>query len=254
MDDLTKLMGLSHGGNAEYYDSIDELERMYKTGMLSMCADRIGFLMEDRARELFETATEDDRLLYEKVISFSDLFEDMLFVEGSASAKLLAHKGIDPLSGEMSSAVLNRPNILESFTYTFFSYKVENGDPKHGGDYNPKDQTLCIQKNHLEYDDVILHEMIHMHEHVVDSLPLIWHDALYYSLYKSLKRKIRKLDKIISMREQMLWENYAYPKGGSHDILFMLKSFDLDLRLGYKLGTVHSYGLDELIEKKIYGT
>lgn len=247
-------MIISCGGKTEYIAAIDNMESMYKSGMLSMCADRIGFLMEDRAHELFETATEDDRLLYEKVISFSDLFEDMLFVEGSASAKLLAHKGIDPLSGEMSLTVLNRPNVLDNFTYMFFSYKVESGDPKHGGDYNLKDQTLCIQKDHLEYDNVILHEMIHMHEHVVDSLPLIWHDALYYSLYKSLKRKIRKLDKIITLREQMLWENYAYPNGGSHDTLFMLKSFDLDLHLGYKLGTVHSYGLDELIEKRIYGT
>lgn len=33
--------------------------------------------------------------------------------------------------------------------------------------------------------------------------------------------------------------------GGVHDLTFLLKSFDIDLRMGYKLGTVFGYGYDE---------
>lgn len=31
--------------------------------------------------------------------------------------------------------------------------------------------------------------------------------------------------------------------GGVHDLLFLLKSFDLDLRMNYPLGTVFGYGM-----------
>ena len=38
--------------------------------------------------------------------------------------------------------------------------------------------------------------------------------------------------------------NYAQ-NVGMHDLLFLLKSFDIDLQRGYKLGTVFGYGMSE---------
>ena len=40
----------------------------------------------------------------------------------------------------------------------------------------------------------------------------------------------------------MLTESGLYEAGGLHDVLFLLKSFDLDIRKGYDLGTVFGYG------------
>ena len=41
-------------------------------------------------------------------------------------------------------------------------------------------------------------------------------------------------------------------KGGLHDILFLLKSFDLDIRKRYPLGTVFSYGRQNEFQHYIY--
>ena len=43
----------------------------------------------------------------------------------------------------------------------------------------------------------------------------------------------------------ILNETELQSQGGTHDILFLLKSFDLDLRKGYPLGTVFGYGRTE---------
>jgi hypothetical protein len=50
------------------------------------------------------------------------------------------------------------------------------------------------------------------------------------------------LDEIITSHAHMLTGSSLYARGGLHDILFLLKSFDLDIRMGYSLGTVFAYG------------
>ena len=59
---------------------------------------------------------------------------------------------------------------------------------------------------------------------------------------EDLKTKIPKLDDIISSHAHLLTGSTIYYRGGLHDILFLLKSFDLDIRMGYPLGTVFGYG------------
>ena len=44
------------------------------------------------------------------------------------------------------------------------------------------------------------------------------------------------------MNAHMLTEATLYSRGGLHDILFLLKSFDLEIRMGYPLRTVFAYG------------
>lgn len=65
---------------------------------------------------------------------------------------------------------------------------------------------------------------------------------IFYCLYKSLKNRIDDLDDRIEAHGHLLNEQQIYSRGGSHDILFLLKSYDLDLKKGYKLGTVFGYG------------
>ncbi|MCD8379618.1 MAG: hypothetical protein LUC95_04675, partial [Lachnospiraceae bacterium] len=87
--------------------------------------------------------------------------------------------------------------------------------------------------------------MIHLHEFVLNDLPMFYHDAYFYCLYKSLKNQIADLDDRIEARGHLLNEQQLYRQGGLHNILFLLKSFDLDLKKGYKLGTVFGYGYVE---------
>lgn len=68
---------------------------------------------------------------------------------------------------------------------------------------------------------------------------------VYWALYKDLRNKIPQLDEIITGHAHLLTGSTIYRSGGLHDILFLLKSFDLDIRMGYSLGTVFAYGYDE---------
>lgn len=94
----------------------------------------------------------------------------------------------------------------------------------------------------VDDDATILHELIHLHEYVINDLPMYFHDMVFWALYKDLKKKIPQLDEIITGHAHMLTEATLYSRGGLHDILFLLKSFDLDIRMGYPLGTVFAYG------------
>jgi len=56
---------------------------------------------------------------------------------------------------------------------------------------------------------------------------------------------IPQLDEIITRHAHILTGSTLYSSGGLHDILFLLKSFDLDIRQGYPLGTIFAYGKDD---------
>ena len=104
-----------------------------------------------------------------------------------------------------------------------------------------------------EYNDTatIIHEIIHVYEYVYSMMPSFYHDALVISLYNYLRDQITELNNLIETHAHTLSGEEVFRAGGDHDILFYLKSLDLDLKLGYKLGTVCGYGRDEFEENPI---
>ena len=58
--------------------------------------------------------------------------------------------------------------------------------------------------------------------------------------------------RFITGHAHLLTGSTIYSSGGLHDILFLLKSFDLDIRMGYPLGTVFSYGREEEFKEYSY--
>jgi hypothetical protein len=88
--------------------------------------------------------------------------------------------------------------------------------------------------------------MIHAYEVILFENPLgrILRDILFVNLYNSLKPKIKNLDTLITTHGHIYNQGKITREGGYHGILFYLKSLDLDLRLGLKLGTVCGYGRD----------
>lgn len=196
-------------------------------------------------------ATPDERRLSDKVGEFEQLFGDMLFQEGASTYKLLQCKSKLQGSDEWIDDVIGLPDELEDYCYTSFLFKVEPLDGCNGV-YNYADQTLTVTPEALENDSTILHEMIHMYEFAINDLPMYFHDMVYWALYKDLKKKIPELDDIITGHAHILTGSTIYSSGGLHDILFLLKSFDLDIRMGYPLGTVFAYGLDEELKAYSY--
>lgn len=109
--------------------------------------------------------------------------------------------------------------------------------------FNKANYSLKVDPRHIDDDDVILHEMIHMHEFVLEIYPTYYHDAILYSLYHDLRSKIEDLDRRMEYQGHIVKQEELTQFGGVHDLLFLLKSFDLDLRMNYPLGTVFGYGM-----------
>ncbi len=183
-------------------------------------------------------ATPEDKALLNRVDELGTLFDDMCFKPGTSSYELTKYeiKNNDGTWTEMSDDL---PDSLENFDYCTFIYKAAEPEDCDGY-FSGEDSILCVPPD--ANDLTVLHEMIHLHECVIDQLPMYWHDMLYWALYKDLRNKIPELDEIITRHAHMLNESDLYALGGNHDILFLLKSFDLDIRTGYPLGTVFAYG------------
>jgi len=188
-------------------------------------------------------ASEQEKELMEKVESFGILFWDMLFKPGTCSYELTKVNTKDQ-GGNWFCAGMELPEELEDFDYSSFYYKVEELSDCDAY-YNNAEKLICVSPELLSSDSTIMHEMIHLHEAVINDLPMYFHDMLYWALYKELKEKIPQLDEIITQHAHILTGSTLYSAGGLHDILFLLKSFDLDIRQGYPLGTVFSYGKDD---------
>ena len=189
--------------------------------------------------EWYSTATPDDLALMEKVEGFGYLFDDMCFKEGSATFNLISYKCQD---GKTRSDSL--PDELSYFDYSHFRYKAQDLDDCLGY-FDSANSLLCVPVNAEK--TIILHEMIHLHEDVYKDLPLFIRDMAFWALYTDLKDKILKdgepaLDEIITNHAHMLNGVSIFEAGGNHSLLFLLKSFDLDIRFGYQLGTIFGYG------------
>ena len=100
---------------------------------------------------------------------------------------------------------------------------------------------VIISPKYANDDSVLLHEMIHLYEDVLDDFPMYYRDIVLWQLYKSMAAKIDDLDRRIAAFTRLDHQQEIDAVGGCHDILFLLKSYDLDLRKKYPLGKVLGY-------------
>lgn len=196
-------------------------------------------------------ATPEQRKLSDRIHDLSVYFEDMRFEQGTPTHELMKCQAYDEDAEEWEDYYLDPPDEVAFFNYAWFAYTVEPQDDCDGY-FNPATQELCITPDYLDDDPTVLHEMIHLHEYVYDCAPGICHDMAFWGLYSTLREKIPKLDEIISTHACMLVQETLYKRGGEHDILFFLKSLDLDIRMGYPLGTVCSYGKSDELKGYTY--
>lgn len=203
-------------------------------------------LMVNRYFDWRLTASPDELHLFDKVYGFSDLFEDMTFAEGSSTYDFVKCqvKGSDSDENAwIDDDSFLVPEELKYLSYGSFTYHVEDLG-RANGRFSGEDFSISISPSSIDDDSVILHELIHLHEFVIDLLPTFFRDAILFCLYKNLSKKICDLDDRIEAHGHILNSSAIAAIGGTHDILFLLKSFDLDLRQGYKLGTVFGYGMN----------
>ena len=201
-------------------------------------------LCKDRLCDLYWSSPQDVRDLADRVGEHeeSELFADMLFEPESMTGKFIAVKAKSFDNDEWEDTFMDRPDQLEYFSHDWFLFAVEDLGGSLGC-YSSMEYKLSVSPECVNRDDVILHEMIHLHEAVLDGLPTYYRDVVLYCLYKELQSKVPDLDDRIESHGHILNESTLARTGGRHDILFLLKSFDLDLRMGYPLGTVFGYGM-----------
>lgn len=102
-----------------------------------------------------------------------------------------------------------------------------------------------IDKSVSKDELVILHEMIHVYEAILEEIvDQHYHDIITIALYNDLSKKIPDLENRIVAHSHTITNNEVMLIGGRHGILFFLKSLDLDIRLNLKLGSIMGYGRD----------
>lgn len=201
-------------------------------------------MFKDCSYEWFQQASEQDKFLANRVMELGEFFDDMQFKAGSSTQDFVMCKMKISNAPDWIDSPVRLPDELEYFDYCYFWYSVtEYDNPDTIGRFDREKKELSISQSHIENNTVILHEMIHLHEYVISVLPLFYHDAILISLYNDLLKAIPDLPQRIMEHGHILNEQDLYELGGLHDILFLLKSFDLDLKMGYRLGTVFGYGM-----------
>lgn len=113
-------------------------------------------------------AAPEDRALYERVEDFGELFEDMLFKPGTGTYELTKVRTADD-NGTWITVGESLPDELEYFDYTCFRFKAEQ-PADCAGYFNAQEAVLCAPPD--AKDSTILHEMIHLHESVINDLPI----------------------------------------------------------------------------------
>lgn len=199
--------------------------------------------------ELLRTMRE--KLAFPKYDKFSDdeiisndleYFEDIMFEPHSIIDEFIKCRSIG--SDGSTNQLFNgyHMGLIENG----FKVYIKDLDDDVGGQSDYENKEIFINSEYSDDKATILHEMIHAHEVILDSRELFYHDIILLCLYNNLKDKIPDLDAKIMAHTHVVNGEKISERGNSHNILFFLKSLDLDLRCGFELGTVCSYGRKEM--------
>lgn len=175
----------------------------------------------------------DDRcyaLLAEAIGYEGEYFEDMTLEAYPAIVEALEYE-----NGEFP-----RP-CIESMCF-----RIAEDMGGSAGECDMRRREISIAEEHLNDKTVILHEMIHFYEHTLNDRDCALRDYILAKLWQKLSPGIPDLkDRVDSFVGEWESDSWMIKNGGTHSILFLLKSLDLDQRLNVPLGTVFGYGMTE---------
>lgn len=184
--------------------------------------------IHEKHLQWFENRTKEERDLAAEIFDYEEKhFQDFTLSKLPAALTDITHKNgkIETLDyGDLNLSLVNH-----------WRFYLKNLSPMVGL-CNLKHKTITItkglEKNH--WKSTILHEMIHAYLSV---LPIQFKEYFLIEKYKALKKRIPKLDKWIHAHIH----HFEYDVARSHELIFLLKSFELDLKLKYPLGTIAGY-------------
>lgn len=215
-------------------DNENDLENIYQTVSLSTQLQR------KKYNEWFNNQSDEIFNLHIKTLMLESYFDDMMLDKNS-----IMYKYMRMLNDEFADDTNNDTDALSLQAYNYrFEISADIQDERDGYS-NKSDRVITIKKSSVQNENVILHEMLHGHEQILLSINHIVRETLLVELYNKLKKEIPNIDKIISIHANINHNLELSKIGGEHDLLFLLKSLEIDLRRNNKLFTVFGYGYNE---------
>lgn len=160
-----------------------------------------------------------------------EYFEDMLLKDGSLLNDIIE------TTSEITDGIFLGMDKLRLY--------IVNSDDFYGCFYRNEGK-IEISKDYENDKSVILHELIHYYENMLEEeLPSLIRELLVLELYNKLIPQIPDLRKRIFKHCELYSYTETFKGSGQHGVLFFLKSLDLDVRCGFPLGTVCGYGRDK---------
>lgn len=194
-------------------------------------------LSDEKLHELYNkwwsNRTPEEYKLHFDILDYEEsYFEDMTFQK-------------DSLCWEIASFVdAEFDHLYLELTQTSYRFYIVDDNKEYSGQCNSLEHTISITRSHVFDKTVILHEMIHAYEAILEQHESILCEYLLLALYKKLLPTIPDLDERLVKHSEIYGQRCVSSSGGYHGLLFYLKSLDLDIRCGYDLGTVCGYGRD----------
>lgn len=211
--------------NIEHITNENELKNIYIATSDSITIQR------NKYNEWLNNQTEDIINLHIKVTMLEDYFDDMILDKKSIMGKYL------------KTPFKHYINDTESLSLDahFYRLYIYDNIEKYDAILNKSSRSIIINRSCVNNQNIILHEMLHAHEQIINSINPIIRDTLIIELYNKLKKFITSIDEIIYNHANIYHNMQLTEIGGEHSLLFLLKSLELDLRCNNELFTIFGY-------------
>ena len=218
MEKYKNLIDAIENGNSG--QAVEELKAFLKTD--DGKAERFTHWRKTRSEEEWE--------LFTRMMAFEeDYFEDMTLSKDSDISAFT-----DEETGEMVDNPTDYSQYLSLNKYRIY---VVPYDGSIGGCYFPLEKKFEIADKYVEDETILLHEMIHAYEELLTAQENNYYVCI--KLYEKLRTQVPELMSMIATH------SHDFIREESHSPFFLLKSFDLDIRLGKPFGTVCGYKREE---------
>jgi hypothetical protein len=184
-----------------------------------------------------KTASQQEKDLKATALEYDKLyFDDFNFEPGSITGNAYIP---GPISKEYPDIIRAKkyectPTVIQDFRF----HILDRPGIDWGGTCEKWD--IYINSSCINRPEVLLHEMIHAR---IQTFPDAFKEIITVCLYDKLKKDIGrkfKLSFLTGFFNESINDS-EFPEFLLHGPLFLLKSFDLDLRLGFSQYTVYGY-------------
>lgn len=193
-------------------------------------------VLHQKYYEWLENRTEKEKDLEKFVRPLEYLFADMCFRQVSITGNYMLRNG--------KYLTFRQSLELDEQYFRLAVDSIEKHEEK-AAYIDVISRKIVVDKRHINDKPAILHEMLHAHEFILEKRKPLLKEIVLLELYKDLKPKLSQknidIDTWIFNHANIPHNEDLAGVGGEHDLLFFLKSIDLDLKCGFELLTVFGY-------------